>query len=192
MALFTALAASAGISSVGNLVSSLIQKSSIDKGIEIQQQQLDLFQNLINEGKPLREALINAGLEAVPELLDFGLGTAGTGERFNRTLTRGTKDIFSGLSAYGLTDSSTAGTAVGDFTANLIASDEDRRLRVLSGLAGYQDPALSLGAQGSVGAAGSISDLVTSQGASTAGLYGSIGNTLAQLPLASELIKSSA
>jgi len=140
-----------------------------------QQAALDFQRQIYEEGEPYREAT-REDLLADP----------GTSPLFQSGLSSGIENIQTQLAKYGLTDSSTSGRAVGEFTAGLTAQDiENVRARRM-GLAGL----VGTGQAGALQAAGlaqqagaGLAGTQISGGAVRGGLYGSLGQTVAGLPL---------
>ena len=136
----------------------------VQAGRIVEAQQLEALKQakqLFEEGKPLREALVEAGVQSIPGFNEAALESLGliredvkrepgTGPLFQTGLRRGTKSIFQTLAPFGLTESSVAGEAVGQLTEGLIARDiariEDARFRT----AGFAPRSTG---QGSLGAA---------------------------------------
>ncbi len=117
-------------------------------------------------------------------------------EYYSLAATRGTEDIISNLAPYGLSPaSSTAGKAVGLMQEGLSAQEakdliSQKQFQIQSrlGLLGKSTGATaetgySANLAGGTQAQGLLSDLYTTEGAVTGGLYGSIGQTITQLPL---------
>ena len=95
---------------------------------------LEFAKEQFAEGKSLREAIIESGTKTVPEFTEASLESLrllredanrepGTSEFFKTGLRRKNKEIFSSLAAFGLTDSSVAGTAVAESTEGLLANE---------------------------------------------------------------------
>lgn len=143
MAVTTATAVGLGAAGVGMYFSAASArkqaaalKEAGDAAGAAEMERLALARELMDEGKPLREALIQSGLETVPAftaaatkalaLLEKDiLAPPGTSETFQLGLKEGTKAIMQNLAPYGLTDSSVASEAVGDLTEGLLAKDMD-------------------------------------------------------------------
>lgn len=146
----------------------------------IARDQFELQKRLIAEGRPLREALIRSGASTIPRFSEASLEALegirgditrepGTGPLFETALRRGTEGIFRSLAPFGLSDSSAAGRAVGEFTEGLTARDiaqiRDARFRA----AGFAPQGSGGGLQAGVGIGGQAVGL-TGQATSLAGL----------------------
>ena len=157
--------------------------------LALEEEKFAYAKELIAEGKPMREALQAAGLEALPGLTEYATGTPGTGEYYKRSFEQGTKSIFQNLAPYGLTDSSVSGEAVGEFGADLLSQDMLRRLSVGQSLVGGQPNMTGAGVNlfgqtGGMGYAGKQADIAGQS--PKAGMFGDIGSaamTLGSIPL---------
>ena len=122
---WTALGIGAGI--VANLWGSSKQSEAAKKSRDIDAQRLkfeqDLTLQLLEEGRPLREAQQLAATQAINLLSGDVLREPGTSPEFLRAEESGTRRIMSNLAQYGLVDSSVTGEAVGEFSSNLLAKD---------------------------------------------------------------------
>lgn len=142
------------------------------------------FKNTIyEEGAPFREAAREA-LGPLKE--DILAERPGESPLFQRGLNEGIENIQTQLAKYGLTDSTASGKAIGEFTSGLTALDMENIRNRRFQLAGYQGASTgqTLAASGLVANTGrDIAGLQIAQGANRAGLYGSLGQTVAALPL---------
>ena len=159
------------------------QEEAISEAQRTQEGALDFQQNLtlqlLAEGKPLREAQTEASLRSLELLRGDIEREPGTGPLFTSALERGTESIFSNLAPFGLTDSSTAGTAVGRFGADLTAADMAQLTSDRFRLAGFGPNLTGLGvgqAGGTANAFGNVADLQLLSGVNQANLFGDIGN----------------
>lgn len=136
---------------------------------------------------------IGAMRTALPLLKQYATSEPGTSPAYQTALRRGTESVMSNLAPYGLTKSSVAGEGVGELTGSLLSSDWQNILNTQRALAGYQtgfSPETGYPNMSTAGIAqGNLADLMTAQGANTAGLYGSLGQTVQQLPMYYSLLK---
>ena len=119
--------AAIGAGIITSLWGSSKQSKAAKRAANIQQQQLkfeqDLTLQLLEEGRPLREAQQMAALTATELLSEDILREPGTSPEFLREEEAGTRRVMSNLAQYGLVDSSVTGEAVGEFSSNLLAKD---------------------------------------------------------------------
>ncbi len=147
---------------------------------------MDLYQTLVAEGKPLRDAYNKMAQEELPKILEDINAPIGESLAYKDALETGTRDISSQMAKYGLLKSRATGEAVGRLGAGLLAREQEdkanRRMSLLELPKDTLQPALSLlGTAGS--ATGEINQNLINQGAVKAGLYDTIGQNVAQLPL---------
>lgn len=144
----------------------------------VEQEKIEIAKGLLEEGRPMREALSQAGLGILPGLAEFAdITRAGTGPGFDIPLERGTEAIFRNLAPFGLTESSVAGEAVGGLTSGLLEGDINRRLGIGQSILGLQQPTTGagvglLGTTGGTGLAGQQAQLAAQS--PQAGLFGNI------------------
>lgn len=144
------------------------QERAADKARRQQATQLkfeqDLTLKLLEEGRPLREAQQLAAVESINLLRSDVTQDPGTSSEFLRTERAGISRIMSNLATFGLTDSSSSRSAVGEFSADLLASDTAR-------LTGERFRLAGLGTD------------LTSQGVGVAGLTGASSRSLSNATL---------
>jgi hypothetical protein len=158
----------------------------------LQEQMWKEAKRLMELGMPLKEALREASLKSVNLLSEDITRKPGESLLYKQALEKGTKDIFSGLAPYGLTDSSVSGVAVGELGTGLLAQEEAQIRNARFRLAGMAPDdtgaALSLYTLGSnlaVGQGSSVArqgSYITGRGATEAAMYGGLGRTVAGLP----------
>lgn len=165
----------------GSILSSREQRKAQDRASDIagraEAERLALARELMAEGKPLREALAQSGLSALPGLTQFAdITRAGTGPQFDIPLQRGTEALFRNLAPFGLTDSSVAGRGIGELTSGLLGQDIQRRIGVGQSLLGLQQPTTGA-AVGLLGQAGGLAGQQAQIAGQSprAGLFGDIG-----------------
>lgn len=160
-------------------------------------QQQRLLPSLIDQqlaGIPQQQAFAQAAQRALPLLTQDINRQAGTGQPFQRRLEQGTRNIFSSLSPFGLSDSSVAGRAVGDLQSGLLGQDIENLQNQRFRLAGFQSfpqapgtPSFAGFGTAGLGTAAQLQSTGISQqlGAGQTRAAGQLGfgNTLAQLPL---------
>jgi len=186
------------------------------EGIEAQRlglsrEQFEESKRLIAEGKPIRDALRDAGLKTIPQLTATSLQALtgiqqdlsrepGTGQLFNTALRRGTKGLFQNLGAFGLADSSAAGVAAGEFTEGLVAKDmqsiRDLRMRAAGFLPGAGESTLGAGInlsgqanslQGQAGTIGALRSQMLGR-SPTAGLFADLAGVGSSFATTSALL----
>ncbi len=114
----------------------------------LSREQFEFAKELINEGKPIRDALRESQLQTIPAFSEASQESLGLLRRFaagsegdpntQLRINRDIESIQAGLAPFGLTDSSTAGTAVGEAAILRRFGEFDRRQtlrRQLVGLA---------------------------------------------------------
>ena len=152
----------------------------------LSREQFEFAKGQIAEGKPLRDALQAAGLKTIPKLTENALQALtgiqqdlsrdpGTGQLFQRGLEKGTRSLFQNLGAFGLADSSAAGTAVGEFSGNLLSSDIQsiRNLRLQAASMAPGSPESTLGVAGAFNQGGlNLEGQASQLGAQRAGVLG--------------------
>lgn len=193
-----AVAAGAGASIIGNYLGAREQSKAINSAsrreASFQNKMLDFQRQVYDEGTPFRDISLQyarTGAETLPRL---------THDVMNPTLSAGFGlasreglDLLSGNAATtGDPNSGPAQIAKARFMEGLLATERDRqigdmfRLAGFGGAAGTQANNATGTAANLMGAAGNISGNIANmdiaRGGVTGGLYGSIGNTLAQLP----------
>lgn len=144
---------------------------------------LEFQKEIYGEAAPYREL----GREALPFLReDILAAEPGASPLYQRALTGGIEDIQTQLAGYGLADSSVAGTAIGEFTGELSARDiadiRSRRM-ALTGFRGAGTGGALQAGEAAARAAGEGGRLDVAGGAVRGGLYGSLAQTAAGLPL---------
>lgn len=178
----TALIAGAlGIGAGASILGAREQRKAQERASEIaggaEAERLALTRELLAEGQPLREALVQSGLSALPGLTQFAdITQAGMGPQFDIPLQRGTEALFRNLAPFGLTDSSVAGRGVGELTSGLLGEDIQRRIGVGQSLLGLA-PTSTAGGINVLGQAGGFAGQqaqIAGQ-SPTAGLFGDIG-----------------
>jgi len=184
------VAAAAGASAAGSIAGAHAQSNALTKASNIQkqyQQQLLDFQRMVyGEGAPFRD--LAKGL--LPDLRQQALSPESSAGY--KLLSREGLDLLRGNAATtGDPYSGPSQIAQGRFQAGLAASERDAQIQRMFQLAGFSSQvggqstaqaANLLGAAG--GPANNMANLAQSQGAVQGGLYGSLGNTFAQLPYA--------
>ncbi len=169
----------------------------------IKMEQLAMYRQLLEEGRPLREAYQEAALANLPLqqaayqqslglLSQDILREPGTGALFNRGLSRGKSAIAKDLSKYGIDPSSgVAQRGFAELTGSLLASDianiRNARFNLLD-RSNFAKPANTLSTavnllSGAGNVAANRADLIASEGAVKGGLYGSIGQDVANIGL---------
>ena len=152
----------------------------------LSREQFEFAKEQVAEGKPLRDALQAAGLKTIPKLTENALQALtgiqqdlsrdpGTGQLFQRGLEKGTRSLFQNLGAFGLADSSAAGTAVGEFSGNLLSSDIQsiRNLRLQAASMAPGSPESTLGVAGAFNQGGlNLEGQASQLGAQRAGVLG--------------------
>jgi len=185
-----AVVAGAGAGLAGSLTGAHAQEVGLSRAANIQQQyqqQLLDFQRMVyGEGAPFRD--LAKGL--LPDLRRQVLSPESSAGY--KLLSREGLDLLRGNAATtGDPYSGPSQIAQGRFQAGLAASERDAQIQRMFQLAGFGSQAGGqstaqaanlLGAAG--GPATNMANLAQSQGAVQGGLYGSIGNTFAQLPYA--------
>ncbi len=156
----------------------------------IEAEKLEIAKGLLAEGEPLREALIQSGLETLPGLTSFAdISKAGTGPGFTIPLKHGLRELSAGLAPFG----STLGTSpqlTAGLTERLLSSDINRRLGAGQSLLGLAPTGTSggiglLSQTGGTGLAGVQTQIAAQQGQANpygdiAGLGGFLGGGLLQ------------
>lgn len=177
----TAIAIGGAVGIGGSILSSREQRKAQDRASDIagqaEAERLELTRELLAEGKPLREALVQSGLSALPGLTEFAdITQAGTGPQFDIPLQRGTEALFRNLAPFGLTDSSVAGRGVGELTTGLLGQDIQRRIGVGQSLLGLA-PTSTAGGINVLGQAGGFAGQQAQIAGQSprAGLFGDIG-----------------
>lgn len=184
-----------GVALAGSAISSLFGSSgasSQDRALRraqgtqaaYQKEVLGLYRNLLAEGKPLRQAQQGLGLEGIKWTTEDLMRPPGTNALFQEAVG----NLAASLSRYGLSpDSSAFARGSADLLARDIEDVRSKRLMAAQfGSTGVQEASNLLGMAG--GAATNISNLQASQGAVQGGLYGSIGQSIAQAPFAAALL----
>jgi hypothetical protein len=187
-----ALGIGAGASILGAREQRKAQDRASDVAERAEAERLGISRELLAEGRPLREALVQSGLSALPGLTEFAdITQAGTGPQFEIPLQRGTEALFRNLAPFGLTDSSVAARGVGELTSGFLGQDVQRRIGVGQSLLGLA-PTSTAGGINVLGQAGQLAGQqaqIAGQ-SPTAGLFGDIaqvGSTIGSLGLLKQL-----
>ena len=170
----------AGIASgLGGIFGSRAQDKALGKAADMQaafqQQIMQLYKSIYEEGRPFREA----ATEVLGLVKDEAMREPGTGQLFERGLSKGTERLASEFSKYGLLDSSSFGVASGELTADLLSRDIESirgtRQSLLTGInTGIPGSIQTLGmAEGPIN---KQSQIIGQQGAVKGALYGELGN----------------
>lgn len=174
----------AGVDAANQQADALEQAGDIAGAAELRRQALEeqkfeIAKQLIAEGKPLREAFVQAGLQTLPGLTSFAdITKAGTGPGFNIPLRQGLRGLSAELAPFG----STLGTSpqlTAGVTERLLSSDIGRRLGVGQSLLGLAPTGAGtgvglLGQTGGTGLAGLQSQIASQS--PQAGLFGDLAN----------------
>jgi len=177
-----AAAAGAGASAYGAHEQAKAQKAGIRASETAEAYRTRITEELLAEGKPLRQAEQEAAIRMIGLSEQDFMREPGTGPEFTTGLRKGTKAIMQELAPYGLTESSVSGTAVGELSTGLLASDigqiREGRLR----LAGFAPDTLGPAAafSGQAGQLASVTAGLQSQ-SPWSGFYNDIGQSLTQL-----------
>ncbi len=187
LSLAAGLAISGIASGLGGILGSKAQSKALSKAgkaqAAYQQQIMKLYTQIFEEGKPFREA----ATEMLGLVVDEANREPGTGQLFERGLSKGTERLASEFSKYGLLDSSSFGVASGELTADLLSRDIESirgtRQSLLSGInTGVPGATQTLGLAG--GPVNAQSQILGQQGAVSGALYGGLGNIIGGLALA--------
>lgn len=184
----TALIASALIGGGAAYLGAKEQAKAIKKATSTEQafqnRLLDFQKEAYSGGQPFRDV----ALETLPTLKDYVMNPT-ISPSFKLAGEEGLNLISSEAATAGSPTSGPAQIAKGRFMSGLASSESDRMMNNLFRLAGFTTGVSSettsqagniLGTAG--GVAGNIANLQTMQGAVSGGLYGSIGQTIGQLP----------
>ncbi len=160
---------------------------------------IDFQREVFESGQPFRDISLDfarTGAETLPQLQQNVLNPQ-LSSGFGLAAQEGLQLLSQNAAVTGSPTSGPAQIAKGRFMAGLGSAETDRMMNNMFRLAGFGtgaggQAAAATGQAGQVlgaagGVAGNISNLQAQQGAVQGGLFGSFGNTLAQLPVAFQL-----
>ena len=164
-----------------------------------QQRLLDFQKQVYGEGQPFRDISLQyaqTGQRTLPSLYDYVMNPQ-ISEGARMAATEGQNLISQDAATAGSPTSGPAQIAKSNFLARLMASERDRQVGDMFRLAGFGGDASGMAsgatgqagqlAQGVAGIGGNIANLQMAQGAVKGGLYNTIGQTAAQLPMQYQL-----
>ncbi len=202
-AIAAAIATAAVVGGVASYQGAKKQRQAIGKAARgqeaFQQNLLDFQREVFEGGQPFRDISLEfarTGAETLPQLQENVMNpTLSAG--FGLAAQEGLQLLSQNAAVTGSPTSGPAQIAKGRFMAGLSSAETDRMMNNMFRLAGFGTGAggqataatgqagQALGAAG--GVAGNLANLQVAQGAVQGGLYGSIGQTIAQLPMAYQL-----
>ena len=176
-------------------------KSAANTQATEQRRLLDFQKQVYGEGQPFRDISLQyaqTGAKALPSLYDYVMNPQ-MSEGARMAATEGQNLISQDAATAGSPTSGPAQIAKSNFLARLMASERDRQVGDMFRLAGFGGDAsgMASGATGqaaglagqAAGIGGNIANLQMAQGAVKGGLYNTIGQTAAQLPMQYQLYK---
>lgn len=199
----TGLAIAGGAALLGGALGAKEQSKAIKSASNTQaaeqQHLLDFQKQVYGEGQPFRDISLQyaqTGAKTLPSLYDYVMNpTISEGARM--AATEGQNLISQDAATAGSPTSGPAQIAKSNFLARLMASERDRQVGDMFRLAGFGGDASGMAsgatgqagqlAQGVAGIGGNIANLQTSAGAVRGGMYNTIGQTVAQLPMQYQL-----
>lgn len=193
MPLGWAMVAAGGLSLAGSYFGAKEQKKGIDKATELQRElgerQLKIYEQLIAEGRPEREAASQARMEALAQIQKDVMREPGSSKMYQTGLRRGTEDIARQYAALGLVSggggSTAFGRATGEFAEGLMGREIEGirgERRYLAGLGPpTASPSTALGAFGQYGQTQTnIANLGLARSQVQAGFYKDIAGIVGQ------------
>ena len=199
----TALAIGAGAGLLGNYLGGKEQGEAIKSAAETQAAEqaklLDFQKQVYGEGQPFRDVSLQyaqTGAKTLPSLYDYVMNPQ-ISQGAQMAATEGQNMISQDAATAGSPTSGPAQIAKSNFLARLMAGERDRQVGDMFRLAGFGGNASGMAegataqagqlAQTGAGIGGNIADLQVAQGNVKGGLYNTIGQTAAQLPMQYQL-----